>query len=107
MSGHRKKISEEVQKTLSGLDRIENIETDSYFFARLKNRMEREADRFGHSPLVNRKRQWLIPAVLAVAITVNVFTAVKFLKTSDQSKPTRQDYLELLANDYFPDWGNN
>lgn len=96
----KKKIEEEVQRTLQSLDNIEDIEVGPHFFAAIHERIE--ATGTGQASWLYRVLMGyrLAPAILGVFIILNVVTAFWAASGSDYSADDRQTSIEAMADEY-------
>lgn len=96
------RIEEEVFKTLSSIDDLEEIEPSPYFYTRLQanlNQPEEFSDSWYDLLLVKYK---LVPSLLAVVLFLNIFTVfVMFSENEEIQRTTRADYLEVVAEEYL------
>ncbi|MCP4569256.1 MAG: hypothetical protein GY841_16905 [FCB group bacterium] len=101
INNRKKKIEDEVQKTLRNLDHLEDIHADASFFAAVQERINStEADQapWLYRMLVGYR---LAPAILAVFIVLNVVTAFFVVSGQDDSAYERQTSIEAVASDYL------
>ncbi len=91
-----KKIFEEVEKTISVLERMKKLEPNPFLYTRIKAEM-------GKRTLKNTKKTQLPfaikPTIIFVILLLNLFTAIYFFKTNP-----KQDTSELLINELKADY---
>ena len=101
----RKKVREEVEKTMSLLDRMQNLEAGPYFYTRVQARL--------HSK--ERKKKTILsgfpgarvlkPALLLLLLMINLISVFVFLKgpgdTAVVEKKYRS-YASQLVREYWP-----
>ena len=91
----KKKIEEEIARTLDAFDRVERLPEDPYFYTRLQARLrERETDKIGLF-------KFLRPAIVTALLIVNIVTAFFYLSadTSGQTTDSRQQIVLLLSKE--------
>lgn len=96
----RKRVEEEVDKTLSLMDRLETLETDPYFFTRLKAAIatgDRQRKRLpGFGPVV----EVLKPAFVALLIILNLLSILLVTGGNSDATVEKDIYITALAQDY-------
>ncbi len=96
----RKKIEEEVEKTLQALDDHQPIEANPYFMTRLMQRIENEkaeAEAEAEAAKLNFKwsKVWQ-PALFAMLIVVNLFTFYNLSSNTNENDTG----VSVLAKEY-------
>lgn len=91
----KKRIEEEVQKSMELLDQQESLPPDPYFYTRLRARIDSRNQQHRVLSLS------LKPALLALLVMMNLGTAVWYLAgdSSSAEKSNRDTLIELLAED--------
>ncbi len=101
----RKRVQEEVEKTMSLLDRVENLEAGPYFYTRVEARLRQiEREEKTKQPGIFGVRV-LKPALLVLLLIVNLFSAVFFLVESGdtgQAEKKYRSYVSQLVGEYWP-----
>jgi hypothetical protein len=92
----KKRIEQEVQKTLEQFQKAEQLPPDPYFYTRLKSRLD-EKQRMGVKIPVLLK-----PAFLAMLLILNVVTASWYLGVVGTSSNynDRQELVTWMANEF-------
>ena len=96
------KIREEVEKTISLLDKVEEIDINPFLFSRIKVQLDSRA-------VASEKKSfdWIFkvlrPAIVAVLLLVNIYSVIAFYQSSYSNQETRQQYLDSIANEYVID----
>jgi len=93
---NKKRIQEEVEKTLESLDGIERAGSSPYLFTRIKARLEKEEKSFWSMALTFISRPSV--AVPAIVLTILINTAIFFEFRSERVQ-TPQDE-EVFASEY-------
>jgi hypothetical protein len=95
----KEKIKQEVQKTLDFFNQAERINSDPFFYTRLKARIE-ELDTQPRQ-LQGWKIVWSIlkPALIVCIVALNIMTATMFLKNQTQGYSNREQLLEAFAQE--------
>lgn len=101
----QKRAREEVEKTMSLLDRMENLEAGPYFYTRIEARLrskERE----------EKTKLWgfpgarvLKPALLLLLLMINLISVFFFLKGSGHTGSAEEKYrthVSQLVQEYWP-----
>jgi len=101
----RKRVREEVEKTMSLLDRMENLEAGPFFYTRVEARLRsKEREEKLKQPGIFGVKV-LKPALLALLLVANLISAVFFLVGSRDTGLTEQNYrthASQLAREYWP-----
>ena len=95
----KENIEQEIQKTLEQFNQVDQLPPNPYFYTRVQARLEE-----------TRRQQTVLsavlkPALLTALVVVNFSTAFWYLDGTIQTEQneTRQELVELLANDFNPD----
>ncbi len=92
-------VGHEVDRTMSSLDNLPDIESDQYFYARLKQRLGSQTTTEGWlTRLLTTYR--LAPISLAVIVLANVVTMAVALRDSGTGEDYREQYVEAFADQY-------
>jgi hypothetical protein len=94
---NKKRIQEEVEKTLESLDGIERAGSNPYLFTRIKARLEKEEKSFWSMALTFISRPSV--AVPAIVLTILINTAIFFEFRSERGQ-TPQDEEQVFASEY-------
>jgi hypothetical protein len=94
---NKKRIQEEVEKTLESLDGIERAGSNPYLFTRIKARLEKEEKSFWSMALTFISRPSV--AVPAIVLTILINTAIFFEFRSERVQ-TPQDEEQVFAGEY-------
>ena len=101
----RKPVREEVEKTMSLLDRMENLEAGPYFYTRVEARLRsKEIEEKTKHPGIFVVRV-LKPALLVLLLLVNLFSAVFFLSESKDTGLVEEKYrsqASQIVQEYWP-----
>lgn len=91
----KKKIEEEIARTLAEFDRAERLPEDPYFYTRLQARLNRREVK---NTLFTRI---LRPAIVTALLLLNIGTAYFYLNTGTSGKTTnqRQELARLMVED--------
>jgi hypothetical protein len=107
----KEKIEKEVQKTLEGFSHVVRLNGDSFFYTRLKNRIDNSSRQ--KRKILGWEFAWgvLNPILLSLIIVLNIFSATLFIKyqSSDYSNHELQldsfvRELALDSNQYNPNF---
>ena len=92
----KKRIEQEVQKTLAQFEKAEQLPPDPYFYTRLKSRLEERQRSEAKLPLLLR------PAFLALLFVLNIISAGWYLSSDsiDTAATERQELSTLFASDF-------
>jgi hypothetical protein len=93
----KKRIQEEVEKTLESLNGIQKAAANPYLFTRIKARVESEEISFWNRALTLISRPSV--AVPAIVFTILINTAIFFEFRSEKVQPP-QDEEQVFANEY-------
>lgn len=95
----KKKIEQEVQKTLEGFDQAERLKSNPFFYTRLRARIE-QSDAKQMQPK-GWEFAWRVlkPALLFLIIALNIFTATQFLKNQNNEPSSREQLLNSFAQE--------
>lgn len=99
---NKKKIEEEVSRTMHALDGLEKAETDSYFFSRLEQRIQKRSA----PPVPLWENLWAEPRYLLASFAIvllvgfNIFSIAQF----DQLVDTEAEYEEEIANTFAEEY---
>ncbi len=98
----RAQVDDEVSKTLASLESLEEIDVGPYFFSHLQANLNSASDT--PEPLILRflPAGRLGPALLAVVVVLNIFTAVVILRGGENASPSRGTGLDALTEQYLP-----
>jgi len=91
----KRKIEEEIARTLEEFDRVERLPEDPYFYTRLQTRLrERLTEKTGFFKLLR-------PAIVTALLLLNIVTAFFYLSadTSVQTTDSRQQMVLLLSKE--------
>ena len=91
----KKKIEEEIARTLEEFDRVERLPEDPYFYTRLQARLrERFTEKTGFFKLLR-------PAIVTALLLLNIVTAFFYLSTdtSSQTTDSRQQTVLLISKE--------
>lgn len=100
MMNRNKKIIEEVNKTISLLDKVEIIEANPFLLTRIKAELE-----------ANNKKpklkfyeiflKVLSPVIIALLLLVNIYSALSFVKAQETTEKARQQqYINYIVSEY-------
>ena len=93
----KKRIQEEVDKTLNSLDGVQKATASPYLFTRIKARLQREDKNFWTRAFAFISR----PAVAITAIVMAIFiNAIIFFESRTEAVQTMQDGEQLFASEY-------
>ncbi len=97
---NKKRVEDEVLRTLSSLENLPEIEPDPYFYAKVRQRLDESAE-----PAENWLGRLIFgyrlgPALLAAMILVNVGTAYVALGGKDYESDDRDQYIEEFVDQY-------
>ena len=99
------RVREEVEKTMSLLDRMENLEAGPYFYTRVEAILRgREKEEKMKQPGIFGVKV-LKPAFLALLLLVNLVSAVFFLTESKDAGLSEEKYrshASQLVREYWP-----
>lgn len=101
----QKRVQEEVEKTMSLLDRMENLEAGPYFYTRVEARLrskEREEKTILPGFFAARV---LKPAFLVLLLMINLISVFFFLKESGDTGLVENKYrshASQLVREYWP-----
>jgi len=93
----KKRIQEEVEKTLESLNGIQKVSASPYLFTRVKARVESEEISFWNRALTLISRPSV--AVPAIVFTILINTAIFFEFRSEKAQ-SPQDEEQVFANEY-------
>ncbi len=97
----KKRIEQEVRKTLQCLDEMENIEANPFFYTRLQAKMQGLEAQQGRSARKIFSMAHLRFALLVVLVVINVVSMTVVLKTSQsESSDDRQTNITAFADEY-------
>ena len=96
------RIKEEVEKTISLLDKLEEIGTNPYLFTRIKAELDSKKFKSKKNS-VELVFKILRPAIIATLLLFNIYSIISFYQSSNSNGLTRQQYLEGLASEYATD----
>ena len=90
------KIEQEVKKTLAYLDKSERLKSDSFFYTRLKARLDHQQR--SKTTVIG----FLKPAFIALLIAFNVITAIWYFKDSKDydTAESHNDLMNVLADEF-------
>ena len=99
------KIQQEIQKTIDCFDQAEPIKADSFFYTRLKAKMNRQTKTSWQWQARQWKSVWgiLKPALLVWIVAVNIVTAVVFFTGQNSSQNSRAQLLNEFARETMLD----
>ena len=101
----QKHIRDEVEKTMSLLDRVEKLEAGPYFYTRVESRLRsREKEEKAKLPGILGVRV-LKPAFLVLLLMINIISAVFFLvesKDTGLADKTYSSQASQLVQEYWP-----
>ena len=91
----KKKIEQEIAKTLEQFDRVERLPEDPYFYTRLQARLKSREETNALFPRVLR------PAIVTALLLLNIGTAYFYLNTgtSGQTTGQRQELAQMMAEE--------
>lgn len=90
----KEKIKNEIEETLSLLEQSESLPPDAFFYTRLQAQLDARRHRRTVFAAV------LKPALLVVLVAVNIGTAFWYINGSEQTATSRQELVELLADEF-------
>ena len=93
----KKRIQEEVEKTLESLNGIQRAAADPYLFTRIEARLEKEEKSFWSRALTFISRPSV--AVPAIVLTILINTAI-FFEFKSEKVQTPQDEEQVFAGEY-------
>lgn len=96
------KIEEEVEKTISLLDKIEEIDANSFRFTRIKAELDSNKVK-SEKNSIEMIFRILRPLLIAALLLFNVYSVISFYQYSSSNGQTRQQYLESIASEYEMD----
>ena len=94
-----KKIIDEVNKTISLLDSIENIEANPFLYTRIKSKLKSEVGNRKAKPF-EIVLKILSPVIIILLLLVNIYSAISFLKDVEVTEKARQKYINYLVSEY-------
>jgi hypothetical protein len=94
-----KRVKEEVEKTISLLDKIEEIDANPFLFTRIKAELDSKKIK-SEKKSVELIFRILRPVLIAALILFNVYSVISFYQSSSSNGQTRQQYLESIASEY-------
>jgi len=94
---NKKRIQEEVEKTLNSLDGIERAVANPYLFTRIKAGLEKDEKSVWSKALTFMSRPSV--AVPAIVLTVLINTAI-FFEFRSEKVQTPQDEEQVFASEY-------
>ena len=101
----RKRVREEVEKTMSLLDRMENLEAGPFFYTRVEAKL-RSKEREKKIKLPGFLGAGVLkPALLVLLLMINLVSAVFFLvgsKDTGLAEDNYRPYASQLAREYWP-----
>ena len=98
----KEKIEQEINKTLSNLEKTEPLTPDPYFYSRLKAHLDERHKQQNVFSLI------LKPTLLIALVIINVSTAFWYFNTNGTSQSNaRQELLKVLSSDLKLDSGQN
>lgn len=101
----QKRVQEEVEKTMSLLDRMENLEAGPYFYTRIEARL-RSKEREEKTKLLGfLGARVLKPALLLLLLMINLISVFFFLKESGDTGLAEKKYrshASQLVREYWP-----
>lgn len=101
----KKKIEQEVEKTLRCFDQPQKLADNPFFYTRVKARIEKRS-RQTDSNLWQFGWKILKPAFLVLIVVLNIFTITNYF-TADQSKTSERDQLlKTFAQEFALDQSN-
>ena len=93
-------IEKLVEDTLNSLEGLGKVEVNPFFYRKLEAKMLGSSTAISHSfALVGNLR--LNVALLLCFLIFNVFTFISLNEKNELETASREDQIELLANDYF------
>jgi len=105
----KEKIEKEVQKTLEGFSHSVRLKGNSFFYTRLKNRIDNSSRQ--KRKTIDSEFLWgvLKPILLLLIIVLNIFSATLFIKNQSSDYSNRELLLDsfvkelaLDSNQYNP-----
>jgi hypothetical protein len=91
----KRKIEDEVEKTLTVLDGMENARQNPFLYTRIKAKLESKKDADQSSKPI------LLPVSLVLLVLLNIFTLFNTQLTGNQDQSSiSQQYLQELGNEY-------
>lgn len=96
------KIEEEVGKTISLLDKIEEIDANPFLFTRIKSELDSQKAK-SEKNSIEMIFRILRPVLIAALLLFNVYSVISFYQASSSNEQTRQRYLESIASEYEMD----
>lgn len=101
----QRKISEEVNKTLSLLDNLPVIDENPFFFTRIKERLD--AHNYNNKSESNKIISFLKPVFIALLFFVNIYTAINMFSNTNNNGALREQYVSSVVSDYSPSYNND
>lgn len=100
---NKKRIEQEVEKTLKLLEEIEQLELNPFLYTRIRARMKREEDAGIESSAGIKLNSKLIPAFLVVLFLINLYSIFSLYDSFGKTEFTknRTQYIEKFAEDYM------
>jgi hypothetical protein len=101
----QERIREEVEKTMSLLDRMQNLEADPYFYIRIEARLRSE-EREKKTKLMGYPGAGVLkPALLLLLLMINLISVFFILKQSGDTGLAEEKYrsrASQLVREYWP-----
>ena len=95
----KKKIQDEVEKTLAILDNVEKIEGNPYLFTRIKANlnMQKRISRFSLAPVLASPRL----ALIIVLLILNLVSTVLFFFQNNTVVKNNESFVGSLTDEYY------
>ena len=101
----QERIREEVEKTMSLLDQMQNLEADPYFYNRIEARLRSKERERKTKLLAFPVSGVLKPALLLLLLMINLISVFFLLKGSSETGLTGEKYrsrASQLVREYWP-----
>jgi hypothetical protein len=101
----RKRVREEVEETMALMDQMETLDPGPYFYTRVEARLRGEEREARVRLLDLLGSRILKPALLALLLLINLFSAVYFLVEPREAAPpdeTYSSYASEWVQEYWP-----
>ncbi len=92
----KEKVEQEIHKTLDQFEHAEQLPANPYFYTRVQARLEETRRQQNVFSTI------LKPSLLMALVAINISTVFLYFSESEQQDQTntRQELLEILANDF-------
>lgn len=97
------KIFNEVNKTISLLDDVKNIEPNPYLFTRIKAQIDSKGFELNRTS-ENTVFGFVKKLVFVLLLLFNIYTIINFISADDQTLVAREQYIKNIKSEYFLDY---